>query len=432
MDYEEIKRLIQPKQEQVNVEFKAGEPFEGDFRFRIAKGIAAMANNELGGVILVGVDDNGAITGVDTDRLATYKDTEVLQFVNRQFEPPVSAVLHHVDCDGKTVVAIEVKEFEEDPHVARSAGNGEYVAGDIIVRGKENKSTKANHERVRNVLARAMWKKREDLIANLSRVFTGALPAPDLSDEATVQRQNESDILEREDEVSRGLFQYGRWTLGVRTATGSPTIIDVKSLTYEQRVRMLHPGRRSGGHGMQRFPIYFIEKEELKRGTDTYSAEFMGSSLPYERLVTTFNGSLSMSRALLSDMNGSESEKYSKWLGSVVQLVDLCRFTFLATDFVSEYLQRTGYHQDVEITFGADGCKDRVILGGDPFLLQLGEKCSTEGIQSQVVTRRAELAGSVFDTAFRVMKDFLEFFGVHEYEPVQYYQILNYDRLRTE
>ncbi len=107
------------KGESLTVEFKS----KIDSVFKIAKTITSFANTS-GGVLLIGVDDNGQIIGVESEL--------------RELEKLENAVSHHIDqklivvlkseiYDHKCVIRVEIKESEDKPHFAINEKNEKLI-----------------------------------------------------------------------------------------------------------------------------------------------------------------------------------------------------------------------------------------------------------------------------------------------------------------
>ncbi len=79
---------------------------------KIAKEIIAFANTK-GGVLLFGVDDDGSIYGVDSEKeiVELVKET-----VEEYCEPKVKYSIEFIELFGREIVSVEVAESEAKPH----------------------------------------------------------------------------------------------------------------------------------------------------------------------------------------------------------------------------------------------------------------------------------------------------------------------------
>ncbi len=107
MKYRDLKNLIEE-----------GEGFETEFKRRIssaekiARTLISFANTK-GGYILFGVDDDGTICGVESEK----SEVELIEIAAKDFcDPPVELEIDFVPFDGKDVIVCYVKESRSKPH----------------------------------------------------------------------------------------------------------------------------------------------------------------------------------------------------------------------------------------------------------------------------------------------------------------------------
>lgn len=107
MTYKKLLTLIE-KGESQNIEFK--QRFSS-FR-KIAKEFIAFANTN-GGIVLFGIDDDGSVHGVESEK----GEAELIKEAAEQYcEPPVKYSIDFVSLYGKEIVVVEIKESEFKPH----------------------------------------------------------------------------------------------------------------------------------------------------------------------------------------------------------------------------------------------------------------------------------------------------------------------------
>ena len=116
MDYKDVNRLIEE-----------GEGFEIEFKRKvstpekIARALGAFANTR-GGHILFGVDDDGSIVGVESEK----SEMDLILQAGSDFcFPEVEPIIEIVPFDGKDVVVAYVKESDRKPHLFTGSSNGE-------------------------------------------------------------------------------------------------------------------------------------------------------------------------------------------------------------------------------------------------------------------------------------------------------------------
>lgn len=102
----------------------AGESDTLDFKKRItqadriARTIASFANTR-GGLILVGVMDNGQISGIDPE-----EEKHILNLAAELFcDPPVKIFFKELEDDDKTVLKVIIPESSEKPHLVKVKEN---------------------------------------------------------------------------------------------------------------------------------------------------------------------------------------------------------------------------------------------------------------------------------------------------------------------
>lgn len=148
MDARTLRQIIEVG-ESDTVEFK--RKFSG-FE-KIARELIALANTR-GGVLLIGVDDDGSIVGVRSEK----SEIDLITATAEHYvEPPIEAEIDIVDIDGEDVIVVRIPESSEKPHrlvvngeAARREGSSEFAAGVFIRQGE--RSVAASNE-VARVLA---------------------------------------------------------------------------------------------------------------------------------------------------------------------------------------------------------------------------------------------------------------------------------------
>lgn len=115
MDYKDVNRLIEE-----------GEGFEIEFKRKVtspekvARALIAFANTK-GGHILFGVDDDGSIVGVESEK----SEVDMIRQAGKDFcIPEIDPVLDIVPFDGKDVIVAYVPESSDKPHYFAGASNG--------------------------------------------------------------------------------------------------------------------------------------------------------------------------------------------------------------------------------------------------------------------------------------------------------------------
>lgn len=116
MTYKDVLHLIEE-----------GEGFEVEFKRKvsspekIAKTLVALANTR-GGHILFGVDDDGTVIGVESEK----SEVELIDQAGTLYcEPPIHPHIEIVPFDGTDVIVVYVPESDDKPHLFTGNVNGD-------------------------------------------------------------------------------------------------------------------------------------------------------------------------------------------------------------------------------------------------------------------------------------------------------------------
>lgn len=131
-----------------------GEHDQQDFKFRIdssqkiARTLSAFANTR-GGHLLIGVKDNGKITGVDPE-----EEFYMVQGASDVFcDPPIPLTTEVFDFEGKLVLKINIAASKDRPHFVKESNNQKiayirqadenFAANKVLIRFMRDKSPAA-------------------------------------------------------------------------------------------------------------------------------------------------------------------------------------------------------------------------------------------------------------------------------------------------
>lgn len=112
---------------------------------KIARELIAFANSK-GGLIFFGVDDNGEIVGVKSE-----KETEelLMETATNYCEPQIDLKVYVLEVEGKDIVIGEVKESNRKPHrIQDYQPNLNYRTAKVFIRMK-SKSVQASKEMIK-------------------------------------------------------------------------------------------------------------------------------------------------------------------------------------------------------------------------------------------------------------------------------------------
>jgi predicted HTH transcriptional regulator len=129
--------LLNGGKETPSVEFKPSGPRTDALLFAfVARAVLAMTNRPLGGWIVLGVDSDANLIGLnDNDRDTWLQFDEVSDGLNAYADPFVQIAVEFVNYKNKQFVVIHVREFEEVPVLARKDSPSKHDGKLVIRRG---------------------------------------------------------------------------------------------------------------------------------------------------------------------------------------------------------------------------------------------------------------------------------------------------------
>lgn len=80
--------------------------------FKLAKEISALANTR-GGTLLIGVDDDGTIYGIESEKTEIVAVEVACEF---HIDPPVNPIMEVVNVNGKEILFVKIEEGRHKPH----------------------------------------------------------------------------------------------------------------------------------------------------------------------------------------------------------------------------------------------------------------------------------------------------------------------------
>ncbi len=112
---------------------------------KIAREMIAFANTK-GGVLLIGVDDDKEIVGVESEK----QEAELIKDVALNYcVPPLEYEIEYIDVKGKEVVIVEIPESKIKPHRLQDYENEFDINKAIVCIRVNDKSVMASKEMVR-------------------------------------------------------------------------------------------------------------------------------------------------------------------------------------------------------------------------------------------------------------------------------------------
>lgn len=118
---------------------------------KIAREMLAFANT-LGGVIIFGVDDNGDVVGVESEK----SEAELIKKTAEEFcEPPLAYSVSYVELYGKEIVIAEIPESDNKPHRVQDYEKELDLNKAVMCIRVNDKSIQASKEMMRIMKARS-------------------------------------------------------------------------------------------------------------------------------------------------------------------------------------------------------------------------------------------------------------------------------------
>lgn len=136
--------LIFHGREERNLEYKQSMSWvEIATKVKVAKSAMAMANISDGGYIVFGVKKNGEVyepEGMQEDHADSFKQDDVMEWVNEYADPYVELTVISANRDGKHFVVIQIEEFDPLPVICKKPGEN-LKRGDVFTRSRRKYET---------------------------------------------------------------------------------------------------------------------------------------------------------------------------------------------------------------------------------------------------------------------------------------------------
>jgi hypothetical protein len=172
----DLESYISHGHEERNLEYKQSMSWnDADSRGNLIKRIMSMANIRDGGVVVVGMREDGDIytpEGVQDDHLSTFRGDNISTDVNEYASPFVELSVDNVLYETKPFVVIQVREFAEMPVVCRKTGPAGLREGALYTRSHRKPETVevSSEPEMREILELAVDKGIRKLFTRLERV----------------------------------------------------------------------------------------------------------------------------------------------------------------------------------------------------------------------------------------------------------------------
>lgn len=229
----ELAALLQ-QTESDNLDFKASMAFTGNSRADLTVDIAAMANTQDGGVLVVGVSNDHSVQGLTPDQVASFDRTKVSNYLKNRFAPcPTFAMRFAADGAGNTVLLVKVDEFNTQPILCvknitvekDGKDSTKSREGDLWIREGAASVRVQSESAMRSVITRAVRAYADEISRSVYRVVRG--PVDSTTPPLTYRDDAEGTVLTGTHLiVQAGKADGAMWLLAAEPQ--APTSLDVR------------------------------------------------------------------------------------------------------------------------------------------------------------------------------------------------------------
>lgn len=312
---ENIEKAVE-KAETLSIDLKRGGDFTGDFAEKLTLTIASMANSKNGGVILVGFEDNKEPVDC-TPYLSSWDRTKVTNQLKNRLDPVPKIEIIQKKYQGKTILIVEVAEFEENPILLTESiqvNSKKYSAGSVFIRtvGAESKVISSADE-MRNFLRIAVAKRTEQITRDIEEIING----PRTPKSIPIEQK----FLESLPDWTLSVFEK-EFRLAFLETKVFPINARNKQSSFDEICRhVVYDNPSIIGHS---FPYYYDARENLRK-KNKYIENFVKlEGKPYQFWQLQYDGALGVTSTIWSETE-KDSDEY--W-GDHVSLRGICDLIF--------------------------------------------------------------------------------------------------------
>lgn len=133
MNTDKLKGILEFGRENPSLEFKESQNWE-DLKFKIVRSVLAMSNTRNGGYLIVGVKNDGSLTGMEKSHIDTFNEEEIKDFISNYSDPYVDFDLDKVTLEEKHYSVFTILEFSSVPVICKKAYEPDLRRGAVYVR----------------------------------------------------------------------------------------------------------------------------------------------------------------------------------------------------------------------------------------------------------------------------------------------------------
>lgn len=239
MNEDEFSQYISPGHEQRSVEFKgAGPRTNKQLLVQVIRAALGMTNHRDGGIIIVGIDENGEgqpqITGLSQEDLKTWGYDALADSLAEYADPTIPFDVEIVDYKSSKFVVIHVQEFIDVPIICKKSYPDVLRAGACYVRPRRKPETSEppTHADMQDLLNLAIEKGVRRFISQ-TRVAGLAISSEKIATDQDYYNNQISELMnpETSSEIVKKICTRGYWVTRIYpTRFESKRIKDISSL----------------------------------------------------------------------------------------------------------------------------------------------------------------------------------------------------------
>lgn len=394
-------------QERASVEFKESQPFD-TMKWHLLKTIMAMANLRDGGMIVIGLNQRGAIwqlTGIDSDHLQTYNYDAIIDQLQKHASPQITVdIVVHLN-DNQQYLVFNVHQFRESPIICRKNTPNEVAEkermfpGDIYIRphaGKPQTTRVVDSSTLNELLEIAAEDRARRMIEQGGRIGLS------LGDRGTNRYAEDTDTLEMND------VRKPYWYVDIRPRMYQPNVFqsNTECINQLRKARVEITGWEC--------PIFATDNEP----TNEAGSAFVGTKLQlnafYEHWRMFRSGHFINVSALHPHLSRESRMQMSFWPNidwSTVFPISLDHIAYAITlnfEFATRLCQAQVYHGELEIDIRLVGARKCRLLVG----IRRNFETSQDVINSHCETSSLNLLANSESYSIRAMESLCESFNV--------------------
>lgn len=146
MTKQDFSELLAMRHEQRGVEFKrAGSRVDKHLVAKVVRAAISMANRRDGGLVVIGVDEDAdgkpVPSGISEENLQTWNHDDFADSLAEYVDPSVDFELETLEYEGKNLLLIHIREFEDIPVLCKKSYSDVLRAGACYVRSRRKPET---------------------------------------------------------------------------------------------------------------------------------------------------------------------------------------------------------------------------------------------------------------------------------------------------